>query len=198
MSEQIAAALLAVQADLPAVGKPNTADTGQYSYRYADLKDVTDTILPTLADNGLVWTTMPTVNENGAPMLHYQLLHISGESIEGWYPLPSAAGHPQNLGSAITYARRYALCAVTGLAPDVDDDAQAAQEAAKPAETAQDASRLFDRARQAQSRDDLVTAWREASQSGLLKATITDEDGAQGTLEQALTHIAGQLNGGES
>ena len=39
----------------------------------------------------------------------------------GLYPLP-ASGTPQQIGSAITYARRYCLCAVTGVAPDDDDD----------------------------------------------------------------------------
>jgi hypothetical protein len=54
-------------------------------------------------------------------VLAYKLLHVSGESVAGEYPLPTG-GTPQALGSAITYGRRYALCAVTGLAPEDDDD----------------------------------------------------------------------------
>jgi ribosomal protein S20 len=54
-------------------------------------------------------------------------LHTSGEKVSGEYPLPTG-GSPQALGSAITYARRYCLCAVTGVAADDDDDGAAATE----------------------------------------------------------------------
>jgi hypothetical protein len=120
MSE-LAAALAKLQADLPKVGKNASAQYG----KYADLADVTAQVLPRLAELGLVWTCAPTmwpaVNEAGQFVLHYTLEHAeTGDSIEGWYPL--GAGSPQQLGSAITYARRYCLCAVTGVAPDEDDD----------------------------------------------------------------------------
>lgn len=134
MSEQkadtLAAGMAAFQADLPRIGKDNTAqvrsDKGNYSYRYADLTEVSAVILPLLAKHGMAWFTMPTLNDNGAFVLRYTLSHTSGESETGNYPLPPPSASPQALGSAITYARRYALCAVTGVAPGGDDDDAAA------------------------------------------------------------------------
>lgn len=125
----LAAALAAVQADLPEVRKAGTAKVptktgGSYSYTYADLAAVTRVILPRLGKVGLSWTTKPTIVGERF-VLVYKLLHISGEFEEGAYPLPDR-GSPQEIGSAITYARRYALCSVTGVAPDDDDDAATA------------------------------------------------------------------------
>lgn len=48
-----------------------------------------------------------------------------------WLALPSG-GTPQTAGSAITYARRYSLCAALGVAGEEDDDGNAAQHAPKP------------------------------------------------------------------
>src|SRR6266496_2365209 len=124
----LAAALAAVQRNLPDVRKGLTAhvrsDKGNYSYKYADLADITKAVLPLLGENGLAWTTRPTIAGERL-VLVYELLHVSGEKITGEYPLPASVS-PQALGSAITYGRRYCLCAVTGVAADSDDDGAAA------------------------------------------------------------------------
>ncbi|MFI5839422.1 ERF family protein [Catenuloplanes sp. NPDC051500] len=126
--QKIAAALATVQAKLPKVRKSETANTGSYEYRYADLAGVSEDLLPLLGENGLAWITMPTLRE-GRFVLAYMLVHTSGERLEGEYPLTGST--PQALGGAITYARRYCLCAVTGVVPDDgDDDAKAAQQEA--------------------------------------------------------------------
>lgn len=141
----LAGSLAAVQSQLPHVTKDRTAqvksDKGSYSYSYADLSAVTKEILPLLGRNGLAWTTRPTFGTDGRFVLIYELIHVSGQKIAGEYPLPSS-GTPQSMGSAITYARRYTLCSVTGVAPDTDDDdAAAAQEQARPQRTVQRAPR---------------------------------------------------------
>jgi hypothetical protein len=132
MSE-LTKALVEVQANLPTIHKGETAKVetqkGTYSYKYVDLATVTAEILPLLAKSGLAWTTRPTFDDNGTFVLAYELRHISGEALAGWYPLPSASSRAQEIGSAITYARRYALCSVIGIAPDEDDDGQQAQNA---------------------------------------------------------------------
>ena len=132
--ENLTAALLALQAELPKVGKDKTADVlmkagGKYTYKYADLGTVQDALFPLLEKHGLVWVTNPTVNDRGF-VLHYEMRH-GPDSIVGDYPLQQ--GGPQDIGSAITYARRYALCAVTGLAPGGDDDDGAKAQKAKAA-----------------------------------------------------------------
>lgn len=128
-TENLAAALAKVQAQLPTVGKDHTAKVetktgGSYKYSYADLAAVSKAILPLLGANGLSWITRPTIAESGKFVLAYELLHISGDSRTGEYPL--TGGTPQEIGSAITYARRYTLCSVTGVAPEQDDDDAAA------------------------------------------------------------------------
>ena len=125
--KSLSEALSALQAHLPRVAKDHTASvtsqrTGKtHTYDYADLLDVTEAILPRMAALGLSFTCCPTMLD-GQFVLDYSLMHVTaGAAVGGRYPLP-AGGTPQEIGSAITYARRYALCAVTGLAPGGDDD----------------------------------------------------------------------------
>lgn len=126
MTDTLAAALVELQAALPSVTKGKKAsvktDSGMYTYDYADLAAITAELLPKLAGVGLSFSAKPTV-QDGAFVLVYTLRHTSGESDSGVYPLPDPGKtKPQALGSAITYARRYALCSITGLAPESDDD----------------------------------------------------------------------------
>ncbi len=118
--DNLAGALAAFQAELPKISKGNTADAGTYKFKYADLADVSEKVLPLLGRHGLSFSAMPTLDEGGKFVLEYVLRHRAGESVMGRYPLPS--GSPQQIGSAITYARRYALCSVTGVAPEAEDD----------------------------------------------------------------------------
>lgn len=130
----LAAALAAFQARLPQIRKGETAkvksDKGNYEYTYANLADISAQVMPLLGEFGLSFLARPTFSGDRF-VLAYELLHASGESKAGEYPLPSG-GTPQALGSAITYGRRYTLCAVTGVSPDdADDDGAAAQAAAR-------------------------------------------------------------------
>jgi hypothetical protein len=121
-------ALLAVQKAAPTLPKDKTATVpmkngGKYTYKYTDLATIVEKVGPSLADNGLVWTSFPS-NRDGTPVLRYALTHAeSGESIEDTMPLLLGGKlDSQGLGSAVTYARRYALCAVLNLVADEDDD----------------------------------------------------------------------------
>ena len=136
-SDSLAAALAAFQSELPPVHKDAAAilegeskTTGKkftYGYKYAGLDNIVGIVLPLLGKHGLSFTSFPTLSDNGF-VLHYQLMHASGGALAGDYPLPDPTRtKPQAVGSAITYARRYALCAVTGIAPDEDDDAAEAE-----------------------------------------------------------------------
>jgi hypothetical protein len=125
--ENLTAALAAVQAALPKVRKADKADTGKYTYTYANLTDLSEALLPLLSEHGLAFVAIPHVGEHGFVM-DWQLRHVKGEALEGSWPLPKDGG-PQVQGSALSYARRYCLMAVSGVAPD-DDDGAAAQKAA--------------------------------------------------------------------
>ena len=133
MSDQpasLAAALILLQSRLPRITKDTDAQYG----KYANLSSIHDVILPLLGECGLAWITMPTLLD-GQFVLHYRLIHgPTGTEEDGWYPLPTS-GTPQQIGSAITYARRYTLTAVLGIAPaEDDDDAAAAEDAARGAD----------------------------------------------------------------
>lgn len=130
----LAEALVRVQAKLPHVGKDKTANTGSYSYKYADLADITTALLPVLSAHGLAWSARPTLDDAGRFVLAYSLMHESGEREDGAYPLPDPTrATPQQVGSAVTYGRRYCLLAVTGLAVGGDDDDGAAASTTKAA-----------------------------------------------------------------
>ena len=123
------AKLAEIQQTLPIITKDKTAKVetrsgGSYAYKYADLADVTAAILPALAKAGLTWTCRPTLTTGDRFVMIYSLTDAeSGDEIVGEYPLPDG-GSPQQQGGWITYARRYALCAVVGLASDEDSDGQ--------------------------------------------------------------------------
>ena len=127
------AALSAFQKTIPTIQKGATANAGKFKYSYATLEAVTEVVLPKLAEHGLAWTCYTTMMD-GRFTLVYQLLHEDGGVLSGEYPLPPPNTAPQQLGSAMTYAKRYALLAVTGVAPGgEDDDGVAAQAASQRA-----------------------------------------------------------------
>ena len=134
--DSLAAALAAFQAEVPKIEKSATADTGKYSYSYAPLDELVQIVLPLLAKNGMSFVAAPNLREDGQFVLRAELLHTSGDKVGGDYPLVNPMSQPQAIGSAITYARRYALTALTGVAPGGEDDDGAAAQKAAPAQPA--------------------------------------------------------------
>lgn len=134
---ELAAAMAAAQAEFPAIKKTHTATVvGQtaagkpykYEYTYADLTDVLDATRPALSKHGLA-VTQPIVRAAYGPQVVTMLLHKSGQKLQSEYSLRLAEGvkdSPQAWGSAITYARRYSLCGLLGVAGEEDDDGTAA------------------------------------------------------------------------
>lgn len=96
-----------------------------FKSKYADLSAIREATLPALSKNGLSLVQYTTVGENGVVCLHTKLLHTSGESIEGAWPIQ--ADKPQQMGSALTYARRYCWAAMCGITAEEDDDGNGAQ-----------------------------------------------------------------------
>jgi hypothetical protein len=93
-----------------------------YKNKYASLSNIIEAVNKPLNDNGLSVVQMPC-NEGLTTML----VHESGEWISSTSSTPvKDETDPQKLGSAITYARRYALGAILSLNIDEDDDGQSA------------------------------------------------------------------------
>ena len=94
-----------------------------FKSKYATLDTVLDAVTPVLCDNGLAIIQTTEVIDN-KPSLVTTLWHESGESISSNYPLPEISDS-QKFGAAITYARRYSLCALLSITAEEDDDGNA-------------------------------------------------------------------------
>lgn len=129
--EQLIGALVEAQGEFTAPTKNKEVDAGKYVYSYADLADVIETIKPVMKKHGLSVIQVPSKTAEGF-FLYTRLMHKSGEWIESQLPL-SENRSPQELGSQMTYMRRYSLCGIVGIAAEDDDDGRAAEDGAKGA-----------------------------------------------------------------
>ena len=117
----LAAALAKLQAEMPDIPHNQKANADSYEYTYADLKAVTEALYPLMGPLGLSFTAKGVVLPDGRYVLRCSLLHASGEREEGDYPVKVDARH-QDIGSAISYGRRYMLGALTGAVTEKDTD----------------------------------------------------------------------------
>jgi hypothetical protein len=130
--DKLSAALCKAQAEMG--GAVKDAKNPFFKSSYADLTSVIKAIKEPFANNGLSYSQFPVTSEGGGGVgVVTVLLHSSGQWIESEFYLPLAKKDPQGGGSAITYARRYALQAMAGI-PTADDDAEAAMMRGKPVE----------------------------------------------------------------
>jgi hypothetical protein len=100
---------------------------------YADLASTFDAARKPLSDNGLAFTQQTEFN-NGTGGLRSILMHTSGQWISTYWPLP-ATGRPQEMGSALTYARRYSFQTLIGISAEEDDDGNLASKSNGKPET---------------------------------------------------------------
>ena len=94
-----------------------------FKSEYVPLENVAEAITQTATKYGLAFSQYATTTENGNVSVGTIVFHESGEYIE--YPpliLKPENTKPQSIGSAITYAKRYALSAIFGITSDKDDD----------------------------------------------------------------------------
>jgi hypothetical protein len=122
---EICAALVAAQADMPAIPKATKGQVGNQTRFYADLSSVLEVVGPVLAKHKLGFVQFPHGGGQGPVTVITRLFHESGEFMECDASMPSGSNGAQGVGSAITYCKRYSLMAVLGLATE-DDDGKAA------------------------------------------------------------------------
>jgi hypothetical protein len=91
-----------------------------FKSKYADLASIWESIRKPLASNELC-IIQTTVIRDRALILLTTLAHSSGEWIRAEYPINPLKNDPQGVGSALTYARRYAVAAITGASTEDDD-----------------------------------------------------------------------------
>lgn len=121
----LAAALVAAQADIKAVGKDSV--NPHFKSKFASLDSIIDMVRPALAKHGLAVVQGATLPESHDGILigftvETMLVHKSGEWITNGAVLPMVKADPQGAGAAMTYGRRYSLAALLSISTDEDDD----------------------------------------------------------------------------
>ena len=123
--EHLSTALATAQGALK--NPPKNKVNPHFKSRYVDLSDGLDAIRECLSKNGLAFIQGTSISDNMI-VLNTRITHKSGQWLESDYPV-GGLGRPQEMGSAMTYARRYALFSLVGVAGEDDDDGNAAQSA---------------------------------------------------------------------
>lgn len=139
-SEQIgelAGALAKAQGEIEGAAKSSA--NPYFKSKYADLSEVWDACRGPLSANGLAVSQLPVtrwekVGEEFVLMAGVTtiLSHDSGQWIKDTLLMPVVKSDPQGVGSCVTYARRYALAAFVGVAPEDDDGNAASGHAVHP------------------------------------------------------------------
>ena len=129
-TENIHTALAAAQATMDGA----TKDTANqfFKSKYADLSSVMRACMPALTANGIS-VTQPIEQLDGMWIVKTILTHGKSDTfVSGLVPLIVSKNDMQGFGSAHTYARRYGLMAMAGIAPEEDDGNAAAENPPTP------------------------------------------------------------------
>lgn len=135
---KIVPALVLAQSQFPLIGKD--ARNPELGNKYATLDKIVEEIRPILFANRL-GTVQGAEESDGRLIVTTTIIHDSGEWIESAVVMPlvgrmlkggaRAEPDPQSAGSAVSYGRRYGICAALGLVTGEDDDGNAASRTAK-------------------------------------------------------------------
>lgn len=121
---ELATALAKAQSEMEGAAK-DTANPF-FKSKYADLQSVWTACRKALTKNGLA--VAQVAGGDGVTVTVTTLLtHSSGQWLRGELTMTPTKNDPQGIGSCITYARRYALASMVGVAPE-DDDGNAASQ----------------------------------------------------------------------
>lgn len=121
---ELATALVKFQKDMPTIERSKTVSVGdKFSFDYAPLDQIVEKATPNLTKYGLAVSQL--VGEGGS--VTTILMHESGQYIGETVTITPTSDRPQDLGSAITYAKRYSYASILGIVAEDDDDANRAQ-----------------------------------------------------------------------
>tara|TARA_R100001377_G_scaffold71998_1_gene47725 strand:- start:367 stop:975 length:609 start_codon:yes stop_codon:yes gene_type:complete len=136
----LATALCLAQAEMG--GAIKDSNNTFFKSSYADLTSVIKVIKEPFSKYGLSFVQLPVTSAGGNGVgVSTMLMHKSGQWLQSEYLLPMDKVTPQGAGSAITYARRYALQSLVGI-PSVDDDSEMAMYRNEPEPVAPPAKRV--------------------------------------------------------
>jgi hypothetical protein len=138
VTESITQRFAKAVSECSSVAKTKTADTGKYSYTYANLDDVLATVKEALAKHGLVFVQPITMLSDGYAQVATHIIATEDDAYQEPLVFPGTPfkvmNDPQATGSAITYARRYSLTALFALATPDDDGGKAHRAVTSPNE----------------------------------------------------------------
>jgi hypothetical protein len=119
-------ALAKAQLDFPAIRFDSEAQLGGgRRYRYASIAAILDAVRPTLNKHGILLSQEPS-QADGVVSVTTKLM-LGEQTISSTLSAPMSRGGFHELGSAITYLRRYGLSSMLGVAAEEDEDGHAAQ-----------------------------------------------------------------------
>ena len=110
----------ATEPPIPDLSPEETRDNSWKS-NYADLHTVIESSLPYLNKHGLSVVQGHYRDEIGTFYVTTTLLHRSGQWIRSKFQMPVEKANAQGIGATTTYARRFSLCAMVGIAQTDDD-----------------------------------------------------------------------------
>lgn len=185
-SEQInelAEALSIVQATIR--GYREDSANPFFKSKYGDLTSVWAAVREPLTTNGLAVVQTMGDTANGDIRVTTTLLHKSGQWIRGTITLTPDKPGPQAAGSAITYARRYSLAAIVGIAPE-DDDAEGATNREQPSR--QEKQKAAQKKADEQSKSPITDLYIKAKEKGMTESDWKDALEKTGIKKDKRTH----------
>lgn len=134
--------------EVPNFVTDETAQAGNRTYKYLNLATILKTIKPVFEKHGLAFSQRVTFDNAGESRqvigtVETIIFDEEEQMVACSYPF-FVTGDPQQVGSAITYARRYSLYAVLGIFPDKDDDGAYAKQRYETADRAISAEQYAD------------------------------------------------------
>lgn len=134
--------------EVPNFVTDETAQAGNRTYKYLNLATILKTIKPVFENHGLAFSQRVTFDNAGEARqvigtVETIIFDCDEQVVACSYPF-FVTGDPQQVGSAITYARRYSLYAVLGIFPDKDDDGAYAKQRYETADRAISAEQYAD------------------------------------------------------
>ena len=134
--DQLAAALVKFAGRAKQPKHNSTGQVGTREYPYADLTSVLDSNRELLAECKLALTQQLWLDDSGELLIATELIHESGQFKRALFPIGNH-GTSQEIGSRITYGRRYSASAILGLASEHDDDGAEGSKQPMPQRTKQ-------------------------------------------------------------
>ena len=199
--KSIAAALASAQMEMGKALK--SANNPHFRSKYADLSSVTDACMPALNKHGIA-VIQPCGQDEHGSFVETVLIHgESGQELRCRVPLIVQKNDMQGYGSAVTYARRYGLMSMAGIAPE-DDDGNAAAAAApkqeqrradpKPAAPTQEAvTRAVEYLNEASDMPTLQLHWTNLPEATrAVKAVIDAKDAAKSRFDAISQKVAAE------